>query len=663
MAFHIRNIVRVRRTPVLLPALACYLGIVAIVALPRAAGTSTPLTCANIFSGGTADPVVIEWRANSLKRFEVSSADTKTRTLGATLGDLGLQDPDGKHVMTADVIKVLPPSSPVNAGQGVVFTIEVTKTPAIKPGVYVGGLTLTLDSDNEPKGCSTRLAVQLTVPEAEPLADKATLRYYRLLPLPFVEPYSLWEHTTVPLRGSVTSLTNSSAREAPLGLVQNERGHTATVYRADEQIQVSDGVMGLPLKVEGHTHAGVYEGQLKLNPSGDRAGGLKLSVIVTDIFVWPLIVIGLSVWLGLRIQRYVNVERTLWRLLGQEAALGVAFRESHRRFVESASGAPYADYSIAADLAQRRKTLREKIGALQASSALTLNPADEKYKEVVDEVEALRKGVAAWGVFGGELNALQDALAPNPHMGNPPSGYEGNAPALFITYRALLNGETLTLTQFAERRQQVQDAAKVLGDWYEQARSIEDGERHYEKLKLVARQMSEGDVAQLAAALKGLNISRHALWRAKNTAELAAVSDPFGSLAAVKKTLLELAATYGGQPAAEGGVMTPHALGAKPEMLAHAFGPGAGDAPQDDAARMRYYDQATANWDRRLAWLSFAIATLTVLYNNYLGKAFGSLKDYVNLLIIGLGTKLMIDASSAVLSRLFGAGRDGLQRK
>ncbi len=44
--------------------------------------------------------------------------------------------------------------------------------------------------------------------------------------------------------------------------------------------------------------------------------------------------------------------------------------------------------------------------------------------------------------------------------------------------------------------------------------------------------------------------------------------------------------------------------------------------------------------DKRLTLLAFAIATLTALHQYYLGKPFGTLKDYIGLLLLGFGTKL-----------------------
>jgi hypothetical protein len=624
---------------------------------PTAVPAPAAITCTNIFGVAPQGQLDIEWRAQSQKRIEVSSNDTKERKLTSALGDLGLKDLAGNSLKTADLVEVQPAQSLVRGGQVLQVTITVKKTPAVRPGVYIGSLLLALDGDNAPKSCSTRLSLRVTVPDAAPLMDKVTLRQYRLLPfsLPFRYVGCVWYDCVISLRGPVTSLTDSAAGDAPLGLLQNDRGHTAAVYRGQPVHKV--GIIDLPLDVRGSAYAGNYEGQLRLSPSSEKSGSVQLSLVVTDWFLWPIAVIALSMWLGLRVQRYLNVERTLWQLRGQEAALGVAFQVSQQKFAEAGNGKPYAAYSITENLASTRKNLREKLSVLRAATGTTLDPTNQDYKSVLDEFESLRKQVAAWGGFAAELAALQTNLGDQSELGTPPAGYKNKIPEIFAAYGGFLVGGKLTLAEFSQRREEVQQATKGAGLWYALKRRLDRGEERYANLKQVESSMSPADKEKLATSKDSLLATGLALWEAKDIDEVQNLSAELGTLDTAEQTLRTLTATYGVTPPVDAATTVAHALTTEGNlaMLSRAFGlgPEPDNEPVDDAERARYYAAATNKWDKWLTLLAFVIATLSGLNSYYLGKPFGTLKDYIGLLLLGFGTKLSVDAVSAIVGWVF----------
>jgi hypothetical protein len=614
----------------------------------------TASTCTNLLTFTPPGELNIAWNGAGQMLVVVAAGDTKDRKLSAKLSDLGLKNLTGNNLKTNAVIDVQPSQSTVASGQRLQVTSTVKKETAVVPGIYVGSLLLELEGDNQPKKCAYELPVRLTVPDAEPLIDKVTLRQYRPLPFPLPFRYlnCFWYDCAIPLRGYFTSLKDLPPREAPLGLVQNDRGHTAVVYRGAQQPAGGEGVIKLPLDVQGWAFAGTYEGKLRSNPSGNKGETVQLTLVVTDLFLWPILAIALSMWLGLRAQRYLNVERQLWRLRGEEAKLGIAFQESQRRFAAAATGTSYAPYSVTEDLVTVRKKLRESLSALRKSIGTNLDPSHEDYKSVLNELESLRKQVAAWGGFADELAELRRALGKDSDLADPPPGYNEKMPALFAAYGPLLIGRKLTLAEFTDIRAQVSQATKGAGLWYELDARLSRGIDRYASLKKSATGMSTEEQQELTVAWDQLLETGLALWEAKDIAALEALSTSMGALDSAETTLRKLAAKYDAESIGPGlalaDVLTSRGTLA---MLPTVFGLGAGpdNEPADDAARAKYYADATNKWDRRLTLLAFLVATLTALNQYYLGKAFGTFKDYLGLLLLGLGTKLTVDIVSAAV--------------
>jgi hypothetical protein len=57
--------------------------------------------------------------------------------------------------------------------------------------------------------------------------------------------------------------------------------------------------------------------------------------------------------------------------------------------------------------------------------------------------------------------------------------------------------------------------------------------------------------------------------------------------------------------------------------------------------------------------LAFIVAVLTGLDSFYLGRPFGTIKDYVGIVVWALGTKVTVDMVSAALGWLFNSSKVG----
>lgn len=617
----------------------------------------SPAQCAKVFNVAQPDAVTLTWESGSERRVEVTTADGKEHKLRAQLGDLGLRDADGKSLPAAQYIKVEPQSATLTEA-GIQLSITVVPSVAVKSGVYSGSLILSEDTAGA-NGCSERIPVRLTVADATPLTDKLTLHAYRLLPFS-----SLWvcSECAIPLKSAPEAKTTALRANVPLGGIQNKDGGAAAVFWTGGQPASSGGITRLPVSVQGLDSAGQYDGQVGLGAAGDKAGAVGLTLDASDIAIWPLLVIAFSIWLGLFAQRYVNVVRGILRLREQEAALGLAFDDSQRRFAESVQETASASYSITADLNAQRAGLRQQITDLGSGAALTLDTTSPAYTAVLEAFTNIKEAIAAWGDFGQDLSSLRAALGTADDAGAPPPGFNDTTnarmPVLLMSLAKLLVGESLTLAAFMQRRTQVREATAAAQLWYSIKDRIEQQQQRFTSLFAHRPTMNADQQVRLDAAGQRINELLLGLWEVTTVTDLNAfAASP--DLSTTEQDLRALASEIDSTPPA-----APSAASIASVLMTHgdiSLLPGAFTAqvappaaPAEDAARERFFADALRRGDRRLALLAFFVAALTGLYNNYMGKPFGTLKDYVGLLLLGLGTKVAIDTVSAAFGWLFG---------
>ena len=618
-----------------------------------------PAQCAKVFETKAQDSVALTWEEGSEARIEVASADGKEHRLKALLGDLGLKDAVGVSLPVSQFIKVSPqPAALTNAGLQISVTVE--RTTAVKPGVYSGSLILSEDAAGS-NGCAVRVPVQLTVRGVVPLTDKLTVHAYRWLPFS-----SLWTcgECAVPLNGPLDLKTTALRNDVPLGGIQNKEGGAAAVFWTGGQSVSSEGISQLPVSLRGLDGAGQYEGQLKLDAAGNKAQGVSLSVDASDIVAWPILVIGASVWLGLRAQRYINVTRAVWLLREEEAALGDDFKESQRRFVEGTRATPSAGYSISEALKNERRALREKISGLQTNATLSLDTAGEPYQSMLAAFKKIREAIALWGDFTDELSSLRAALGTQADAGAPPPNYEGQTPALLQALASLLVGRSLTLADLTQTDADVRAAIAAAQLWHTLKDRLDKDSERFQALVGFSAQLTQDQQSRLTAAGQKLAAERVGLWDADTAESLSGIASPGGDLDSAEQELRGLLSEVGGaHPAAASAALTTGDLITHGDigLLSKSFAKGAESPaePAGDAEREQFYARAMRRWDRRLTLLAFAVATLGGLNQYYLGKPFGTVKDYVALILIGLGTRVALEAAGAAFGWLFRAATPG----
>jgi hypothetical protein len=135
--------------------------------------------CPDLLSFPQADKITLDWQDADETKLEVVSKEGKDYQFKLVLSDLGIQDLKGSNLPTQNIIRLTPESGGLNGTRQIKISLQ--RTAEIKPGIYNGELFLT-GVDPKVNACWVRKQIQLIVPDAWPLIDKATFHTYRLVP-------------------------------------------------------------------------------------------------------------------------------------------------------------------------------------------------------------------------------------------------------------------------------------------------------------------------------------------------------------------------------------------------------------------------------------------------------------------------------------------------
>lgn len=601
-----------------------------------------------------AETITLDWQDNNDKKLEVVSMDGKEYPFKLVLPDLGIQDLKGNILPTSSIIRITPESGRLSNETGTQqIRISLQRTPEIKPGTYSGSLFLT-GADPKTNACWVRKQIQLVVPDALPLMDKATFLTYRLVPFT-----QLWtcHDCLLPLRPTISAGQVPSLKPGtPLAGVKREEGGFGIVSWTGETISSKSGIQQLRMSVVDLDHAGKYDGTLRLNSVGEKTAEVAVTIKASDLFVWPILIIGLGIWLALSVKRYINVKRTIWGLREQEAALGIEYKKSQQRFADASQGFPYAAYSVADDLNEKRRELLDKIDSLKRSAGLAIDETSESYKSLLADLKALEGLIAAWGTFADDLDTLRRELATPAVFGSPL--LDSGRPALLASYGGLLAGGPITLAEFADLRKEVSNSIASAREWFSLKSRIDKDVEQLAQLTAKLPQPTDDQKARLSSISQKLVVAKTLLWQAATIEELANLTIMDGTLLLAEQEFYELAAALASAPGPDGGAanaMTASMMSgvATPFIDASRSGQELLGVPTDDTARERFYATAIRRWDMLIALLAFIIAVLTGLDKFYFGQPFGTLKDYVAIFLWAIGTKLTLDAISTAFGWLF----------
>jgi hypothetical protein len=530
------------------------------------------------------------------------------------------------------------------------FTLNVhehSKSPRVR-GSY-GGILVVKSTSGKFSPFSQRIRINVVGPQ--PSVSKQTLVAWRIVPF-----CRLWHATVnVPLTDNYPNAEFSDQNRV-VGFVHRANGGIATVRWETLKPAEANKPARAHLVVCNIPSAGQYDGDITLAGTQDKSSPLALTVLAKDIFIWPVLVMALGIFVAWKAKRYLGVLRMTWSLRQQEAELGSSFQESQKQFTASAAGKPYASYSVAEDIAAQRNQICNNLTAIERSWTTSVDN-DQNYKNTVTGLQTLQDEISQWGKFGAELAGLEEALLGLKRNIDPqavmPAIAEGDDPAFLDPVQKLLQGKILHAADIAGLRKDVSDATAFAQLW-------DDTNQHAKSLTvslqdIQSRSTLDADQkATVADIEKKLVAAWQHLWTAKTLADLSVITASNGDLDLARVGLAQIA-TSAQRPSRFGVFALPSQMLIASDALSAAglFTPAAdlSHLPASDTRKAEMLKRAIHLGDTGTGLLAFIIALLTGLSSNYLGKPFGTLQDYAALFVWAAGTKVALDILTAALDK------------
>ncbi|HEV2757648.1 MAG TPA: hypothetical protein VG318_17955 [Actinomycetota bacterium] len=449
-----------------------------------------------------------------------------------------------------------------------------------------------------------------------------------------------------PSGGPLPLGSDSGAPEGTVGTTWLD-GPGAETLKVTGSVVSDDDGKALALSLEGDDAGhGIYTGTFDTKP-GAEGGDMKLTVVRRDGPMLPTLVLLLSLLIAWGLQKWFPGGKTLKSLHTRARAAETALRTHPTNGNLTLTG---VDEAVAAAGARRRALARRPVPVTVAE----LEAAEA-------DVEELETAVSLWGALPGAVTALEAALtkAEEAIPQGPPNPIT-QAPAFIDEARGLTAG-SVDITELPARLAAVRAATGSAAGWGELYNQLlEYGER-LEKIQNKMKRVPDDspwlpqDRALLARGIRLFNLVRWDMWHAADRADLEkrgvhkdlrdaeeVLGMLSGYLEPVPATMFNLLPA----DAISGKGLSPMALTPLLERIVSGSGDLGGRAL---AFASSFLDRA-ATWVFVLAAVAVSIwGALTTLYFD---KPFGTLRDYVGLVVWALGTTAAIDVINGVLKRL-----------
>ncbi|MDQ4148496.1 MAG: hypothetical protein M3164_00630 [Actinomycetota bacterium] len=397
---------------------------------------------------------------------------------------------------------------------------------------------------------------------------------------------------------------------------------------------------------------GNYEGEVDLRPDDPTTGRLDMDVRRTDFFLVPTLVMLAAIGLALLVARQAARLAKLARLEEETWATQTAGIQAQRMFHEKARRTPWASYSLRPKLDESLHEIRQSLDDLRKSLS-ALDPSKGRFGEIAGRLEDLDRVVAAWPSFADRLSALDgslDAVRTEAPSYRPESA-EGEQPAFMERALNLLHGKPLNPQQALDRMEAVDETVRLADEWRAQgrtlttlavrARSIEgEIERHPDA--------TSEDREMLDRAKQSITNGLETLWRVAEGRDLE--EGELRALVAAASAALDELGRFAPpeEPRSWVGAAIARGMEAPPPpalepLLAES------DLPIREGGQRRKGGQVFGG---RLVPLGLALVTLwTGLNLLYFDRPFGTVRDYVSILLWGFGVQAVLQLLAAVLLR------------
>lgn len=550
----------------------------------------------------------------------------------------------------ADSVSITPTSAGLHPGGASTFKISVPMSSPEFDG-YVVAAAYSAESVTIPNAIARRrLQVASQLELLEPLLSRWSMTSYRWKPVG-----KQVENEVIPMRAPTECRDNQTK---PVGAVTS--GERAALVSAEcVEAPILGSAVGMRLSVPGiRNKPGDYSGVIDFVPEESGKGELEVTVRQTDFFLVPAAFLLGGICLALltalqaaRLNVLRRLEEETW-LLQSEAA------EAEHIFGEKARRTSWAAYSLQPDLDKALVQIRGYLKILGRSLS-RLNKPGGRYQVQVNRLNNLQTAVAAWPIFADRLSTLDAAVkvirseVPTYRADRP----DESPPAFLDPTTKLLEGEPLKEHEAMIRMDAVEAATQFVQEWRNHARTAASLSERAEMLEKNMKDnpaVKDEHVESLARATGKIHNAYTELWRAKDSADyrakavavnLEAASSELDQLGRFMKSSGR--GNWVGAAIAKGLETT--ATGSALERILTEQAPWPTQATPKFGARRR----------RRNGLVFLGLSVLTMwsgLNLLYFDRPFGTVRDYLTILLWGFGAQAVLEVTATALRRALDRG-------
>ncbi len=538
-----------------------------------------------------------------------------------------------------DLVTIVPISIDPNlpAGETLEVTLQPIGTERPDPETYSGFLNVSLSE----KGIARHLPLTITVTDETrlqpaPLSDTWDIKY--IMPIFFWDRNLTGRYENEFLPIAVTSEEGCDfdsidlVPDAALGALTLPEKGIAVVSWSGEIKETPEGNCALGLSFQGLDRPGEYSGKIDLLPANDEEGEVTLTVKVTHNIVNPIIVIVLAVVISTYVLKALNINRPILQLLEDEADT-----EDLNSYT--------IGYKIV-DFEQQRKELRDAIDRLKKKLQWKINEVlgedNEEYKSIVEDIKSLDAKVRAWNKeFPEDLKYLEAQLAIIKEF--------NKRPGFFNSTDDLLSGIDLVFsetpegsqTSFSGRHQKIKKSAELCEKWIHWKTKYEKEQDQFDKIP--EDQIDPAITEQFNTVKFELSRIKTLLWETDNLEHFEALD--------IDKLLLIIEGLLAGLK----GYSVNKTLALRGEREIIPISPLIYDIhkelPTEKKARLIAIRRILNHSDIVMFIIALVGGVYAGLTAEYFGQTFGTLTDYIDVFVWGLGAKATVEGIWAAISR------------
>lgn len=551
------------------------------------------------------------------------------------------------------------------AGQ-IMVQIRVGDATVLAPGDYVAYLTASSVTPATPAHVTRRqIALRIkspAVPQGRLSAtvDTWTVKLTQKAPHLSLNPLSFaltedWSNAALPVQMTgVVSL--------PIGVLGALAGSNdgAVEVRAREVITSDAGWLSMPLSINASLRPGIYAGSITLA----KDSAVKLSLLVADHWIWPLIVVLGVVWiLSYSISRFNNVLNKVWQLRER-------LEDAYQKLIQPPT-AGHAGFTLT-HLEDAREADLTRLRKLETYSKIDVNNDD--YKSAQKRSEALEGLATAWAKLPATLTRLKGALdqMEEDHP-NPPESLQW-PPQFIKDALTQMKGIPCSLDVWTQRVTELGNAQSAAAAWLGLYRAADAAWKDIDKYSPAATDTIATRAKWEEDKRSALRL-RMALWLdpaaqftstefGAQVAQMQGIANgwrqPLRELSPVPKDLL----TVESQPESARGcwpglLMWLLQFSTRPATPTTATTEGTGNRIRGFIRSVKQALTSSRAWRlrRRFGGLTVLIvaafiAGATALNQVYFGKPFGTLEDYINLVAWTAGVNAVVGSVLTALDRV-----------